>query len=123
MWVIRYILGKIILFLDWATSPTGLQRSEDEQQLVDEKLQQYRIYELPACPFCVKVRREAKRLGLNIERLNVRADVMAMEELTGQAGKYQVPCLRIDDDKGKSQWIYESGEIISLLRKEFLPAT
>lgn len=119
MQLIRFILGRIILFFDRITSPRSMERSESDQLKVDQKAQQYRLYELPACPFCVKVRREIKRLGLNISRLNVKTDANAMEELMAQAGKYQVPCLRVDDGNGASKWIYESSDIIDLLRKEF----
>ncbi len=122
MYLIRYILGRVILFVDWLTTPKSLVRSENDQKQVDARLRQYRIYELKACPFCVKVRREAKRLGLNITTLNVKSDVVAKQELESEAGKYQVPCLRINNDKGQSQWIYESDNIITLLRQEFLPA-
>ncbi len=119
MKLIRYLLGRIILFLDWATSPKSMVRSQAEQSLVDEKLSVLRLYELQACPFCVKVRRECKRLGLTIERINVKDDAADLRELESVGGKYQVPCLRISNEDGSSEWMYESSVIIDYLRREF----
>ena len=122
MQFIRYLLGRLILFLDWLTTPSSMIRSEQEQQLIRQKLQSYSLFELVACPFCVKVRRECKRLGLDIKRLNVRADKDSLLTLEQQGGKFQVPCLRIDKEDGGSEWLYESSEIIERLQRDFLLA-
>ena len=39
----------------------------------------------------------------------------AMDLLNG-GGKTQVPCLRIDNPDGETQWMYESDDIINYLR-------
>ena len=74
-----------------------------------------------ACPFCVKVRREIKRLGLNIPRTDVKKQANDMAELINEGGKFQVPCLRIDHAQNTT-WLYESDEIIKYLRESFLAA-
>ncbi len=67
MTFIRWILGKIILFLNAVFSPRGVKRSEEAQKSVDEKATHYALYQFEACPFCVKVRRAMKRQSVNIE--------------------------------------------------------
>jgi glutathione S-transferase len=37
-------------------------------------------------------------------------------------GKIQTPCLRITDQTGKVQWLYESKEIIRYLQQRFQTA-
>ena len=39
-------------------------------------------------------------------------------ELIAGGGKSEVPCLRIEDNKGEVRWMYESIEIIQYLKKE-----
>lgn len=123
MKAIRYILGRIILLVDWLTRPKSMVRTSAEQQLVDEKLKAYSLYELTACPFCVKVRRECTRLGLDIKRENVKVDAQALKRLESEGGKYQVPCLHIVAADGSVEWVYESTDVITRLRQDFLEPT
>ena len=58
-------------------------------------------------------------LGLNLRIKNVRKDSQAREELICGCGKPTVPCLRIDEKKGDTIWIYESNDIISILKEHF----
>lgn len=44
---------------------------------------------------------------------------MNREDLVRGGGKAKVPCLKITDQAGNSQWMYESGEIIQYLRGHF----
>ena len=39
-------------------------------------------------------------------------------ELIAGGGKKQVPCLRIEDERGDVQWMYESGDIIRYLKRQ-----
>ncbi|HBR97386.1 MAG TPA: NrdH-redoxin [Gammaproteobacteria bacterium] len=120
MRLIRFVLGRIILLVNWLTLPKGLERSEEAQRVVDEKLQDYRLYELTACPFCVRVRRECVRLSLPITRCNV-SDPAVKAELEAGGGQFQVPCLRIARADDADEWLYESAEIVAYLRQQFLP--
>jgi glutaredoxin len=114
--IARKVIGAVILGVDKITSPSAPSRSIEEQTLIDQKTNGLIIYEMIACPFCVKVRREIKRLGLNIKRINVKENAADMNTLVTQGGKFQVPCLRIERQQGV-EWLYESNDIIKYLRE------
>ena len=44
------------------------------------------------------------------------------DELTREGGQTKVPCLKITDAAGKSQWLYDSTVIIGYLRGRFAAA-
>lgn len=117
MFIIRWILGRIILFLNVVFAPKKRQRPQDEQQQIDAKTQAMALYQYPACPFCVKVRRTMRRQGLNIQTLDAKKSPHK-DELMTQGGKQQVPCLRIEEN-GQVQWLYESKDIINYLEQRF----
>ncbi len=112
----RKAIGTIILGINKLTSPSAPVRTPEQQTAIDQKTNGLIIYEMLACPFCVKVRREIKRLGFNIPRVDVKRNAEAMTELVNLGGKFQVPCLRIET-KGTATWLYESDEIINYLRR------
>jgi glutaredoxin len=119
MKIIRFVLGKIILFFDAAFTPKGMSRPAIEQAGVDSAARSLTLYQLQACPFCVKVRREMKRLSLSIPLRDVGTDPSAQAELM-QGGKIdQVPCLKIPEADGRITWLYESSEINAYLQKRF----
>ena len=60
-----------------------------------------------------------RRLGLNVQKLDAQQPGQNREALTSGGGKAKVPCLKITDRAGKTQWLYESGEIIKYLRGRF----
>ena len=111
----RKVIGAVILSADRITSPSGPVRLPEQQALIDQKTSELRVYEMLACPFCVKVRREIKRLGLNIQRADVKKNPADMETLINEGGKFQVPCLRIKKQHD-IKWLYESDDIIKYLR-------
>ncbi|MDV7338098.1 glutaredoxin [Terasakiella sp. A23] len=116
---VRWVLGRIILIVDFLTRPKFLVREQDAQAKVDEVTANMSIYQFKACPFCVKVRRQLRRQGLNIELRDAKENMTHKEELTQQGGRHKVPCLRIDQDGAETEWLYESKEIISYLEKKF----
>ena len=116
---VRWVLGQIIIFIDWLTRPKPLQRSPEEQAKVDEQTAKMALYQFQQCPFCVKTRRQIRRLNLNIETRDARNDPKWNSELIEQGGKYQVPCLKIVTDDGSVEWMYESSEINAYLEKRF----
>ena len=99
-----------------ADSPPG-----DEAR--GEAVEGLRLYHFASCPFCVKVRLAARRLGVQLEERNIRRDPGAREELLDGGGKTQVPCLRIEDNEvpqsGATRWLYESSDIIRYLESRF----
>lgn len=122
MAVIRWILGRLILLVDALTSPRGIKRPREAQALLDRHTASLTLYQFKACPFCVKVRRYLRRHTLNIETRDAKADPQHRTALLEGGGKIKVPCLRIEDEQGRSQWLYESSEIIRYLEQRYLQA-
>ena len=110
-------LGRLIVFFDWVFSPKKLKRSEKEQADVNQQVQSLKLYQFYACPFCIKTRRNMKRLNLPIETRNAQSGQYRAELLAG-GGEVKVPCLRIKE-QGKSTWMYESSDIIQYLDERF----
>ena len=118
MKIIRLVLGKIILAWDSIFSPTSMTRDPVKQAEVDKETASMTLYQLVACPFCVKVRRQIKRLGLKIALKDIDDPVVHLELMTG--GKQdQVPCLHIQDASGIVTWMYESSDINEYLVQRF----
>ncbi|WP_163936034.1 glutathione S-transferase N-terminal domain-containing protein [Paraferrimonas sp. SM1919] len=118
MKLIRWFLGKVILVGDFLTRPSLPKRTEQQQAELDAKTAQYQLYQYAACPFCVKVRRQIRRLGLNIELVDAKQD-QHRSDLIANAGKAMVPCLRINKADGSSEWMLESSDINAYLEKNY----
>lgn len=119
MGFIHKVLGALILFLDWLTTPTGVKREKESQDKVDIQTKELTLYQYKACPFCVKVRRTIKRQSLTIETLDAKRSEEAKQELLSGGGKLKVPCLKIAYSCGQEKWMYESKEIIRYLEDRF----
>ena len=120
MFLVRWILGRLILLLDWVFSPRGIKRTPDAQAVMDKQTAALALYQFQACPFCVKVRRAMKRHSLTIETRDAKNNPEARQELQDMGGKLKVPCLRIEDEQGQVQWMYESNDIIAYLEQRFV---
>lgn len=116
---VRWLLGQIIIFVDWITSPKPVQRAPEVQAEIDKQTATMALYQFQQCPFCVKTRRQIRRLALNIETRDARNDPKWNHELISEGGKYQVPCLKIIPTNGSVKWLYESTEINDYLCKKF----
>jgi glutathione S-transferase len=77
------------------------------------------LYQFTTCPFCIKVRQEMRRLSLPVERRDAQHNLKNRDDLQSGGGAFKVPCLKVTDANGQSQWIYESGAIIAYLRSRF----
>jgi len=118
---IRFILGPLLLLWELIFTPKGVARSPEAQQSIDEKTKYLTLYQYPACPFCIKVRRQIKRLSLNIELRDAKNNEEFRLELLSQGGKSQVPCLRIANSQNDQlEWLYESDIINSYLEKNYI---
>ncbi len=117
MKIIRWVLGRVILILDFITRPKKIKRKAVEQKKLDELLSNHSMYQFHTCPFCVKVRRYLRKNSLNIEIRDARNNLEHREELKKFGGKIQVPCLRIENSHNDVKWLYESDDIISYLDK------
>ena len=116
---LRLILTPFVLLWELVTTPKGIERAPAAQQQVDRATAQMALYQFKSCPFCIKVRREMKRLSLNIELRDAQHNTEHRNALMQGGGKPQVPCLRITDAQGNDTWLYESDAIIALLRSRF----
>ena len=61
MKIIRWVLGRIILILDFATRPKKMDRDINDQKKLDTLLENHSMYQFHTCPFCVKVRRYLRK--------------------------------------------------------------
>ena len=115
---IRAILGPIILLWDKLFPPVSLARDPQSQARVDAETAPLALYQFRAYPFCVKVRRQMRRLNLTIETRDTRRNERWRDELLREGGSPKVPCLRIEED-GETRWLYESSAINQYLTERF----
>lgn len=108
----------LLLFADRLTAPKPPNHSAETQKRLDQATSNHTLYQLVACPFCVKVRRQIRRQGLNIRMKDIAQDPRAGAELITGGKLDQVPCLRIDEAAGV-RWLYESDAINEYLKKSF----
>jgi glutaredoxin len=117
--LIRNLLGGIIAAIDFITRGSKLKRTAEAQQQVETELEKLALFQFFACPFCIKTRRAMHKLNLPIVKRNASQGSPFRDELLQGGGKVQTPCLRIEQD-GAVQWLYESSEIITYLKKRFV---
>ncbi|MBQ0780761.1 MAG: glutathione S-transferase N-terminal domain-containing protein [Thalassolituus oleivorans] len=106
-------LGLIFVFVSWLTNPKPMKRSEADQAAAQAKAKDLALYQLYACPFCLKTRRAMRRLNVDIEKRDIK-HLQNREALETQGGRVKVPCLRIGEGSD-AQWLYESSDIIQYL--------
>lgn len=120
--LLRVILGPFILLTEWLTRPKGVVRSAADQAGVDAACRQMALYQFGTCPFCMKVRQELRRHSLTVELRDAQHSADNRQALLAQGGSGKVPCLRITDEHGAVQWLYQSGAIINYLQQRFAVA-
>jgi len=120
MALIRFMLGRLILFFNWLFTPRSIVRAPEAQAAIDAQTASLVLYQYEACPFCVKVRRSLKPHALKIETRDVKRNQIAREELLAGGGELQVPCLRIEEGELGYRWMYESSDIIRYLEGRFV---
>jgi len=76
------------------------------------------LYHYDSCPFCAKTRRVIDELGLQVELKNIQHNHKHHIDLKNGGHKTQVPCLRVEQATGDTQWLYESDEIINFLAQQ-----
>ena len=77
------------------------------------------LYQTRSCPYCEYVRSLMRRIGLDLELRDINASSALRMELIEATGRQTVPCLRIDHDDGRSEWLHESADIIEYLEEHF----
>ena len=116
---LRIVLGPVMLLKEAVTRPKGLSRPPAAQVAVDQQCESLALYQYATCPFCTRVRQEMARLSLNIKRIDAQHEGVDRQALMQQGGQAKVPCLKITDATGGSQWLYESDKIIGYLQGRF----
>lgn len=117
--VLRFFVGRIVLLLNFLTLPRKGRRSAEELQALTADINRLSLYQFSACPFCVKVRRQMRRLNLAIECRDARKNPIFKKELLAEGGRLKVPCLRIEKAGGEVLWMYESEDINRYLEQTF----
>jgi len=116
---LRIVLGPVMLLKEKLTRPQGVVRPQTVQQSIDLQCQSLALYHYKTCPFCMKVRQEMSRLSLDIKRIDAQPPGIDRDTLTREGGQTKVPCLKITDAAGQSQWLYDSEKIVGYLRQRF----
>lgn len=112
---LRFVIGPVMLMWEFLTRPRALVRAHAAQEKLDQQCRNIVLYQYRTCPFCIRVRQEIRRLSLNIERRNVEKSGPNREHLVRGGGLAKVPCLKITDQAGHSQWLYDSAAIMAYL--------
>ncbi len=116
---VRTVLGPFMLLKERLTQPSGLVREPAAQAAVDQQCRALVLYQFRTCPFCIKVRQEMRRLSLSIEQRDAQHNSAHRAELQQGSGATKVPCLRIIDENGQTQWLADSKSIIAYLNGRF----
>lgn len=118
---LRVVLGPFMLLKERLTQPRGVVREPALQTTVNLQCRNLALYQFRTCPFCIKVRQEMRRLSLPIEQRDAQHDAAHRAELLQGSGATKVPCLKITDANGQSQWLSDSNAIVAYLRGRFAP--
>ena len=116
---LRLVLGPVMLLKERLTQPKGVQRDAAAQAAVDLQCQSMALYQFNTCPFCIKTRQEMRRLSLPIEKRDAQHNAANRDELQQGTGATKVPCLKITDANGNTQWLQDSTAIVAYLRARF----
>ncbi|MBE0483309.1 MAG: glutathione S-transferase N-terminal domain-containing protein [Bacterioplanes sp.] len=79
---------------------------------------QYALYYYDSCPFCQRVLHALPNVKVAVEQRNVLKNPEFRQQQAKATGRTTVPCLLIQDDQGKEQWLFESADIIRFLQNQ-----
>ena len=116
---LRIVLAPFMILAEKLSTPKSVERSPEAQAEVDKACENLALYQFRTCPFCIKVRKQMARLGLNIEVRDSQLDPQHKQDLLEGGGKVKVPCLQIQQDDGNVKWLYESDDINAYLQQRF----
>ncbi len=119
--LLRRLLMPFMLIYAAVSKPKPVTRDEKAQAKVDADCRTLTLYQFATCPFCIKVKKEVHRLALPIGMANVQKDEQARMDLEHGGGRVKVPCLKIEHEDGRTEWMYESSDINNYLRERFAP--
>lgn len=78
----------------------------------------FALYYYDSCPYCQRVLQVLPSLKVAVEKCNVRNEPKWHQEKLAATGNTQVPCLKITEDDGAEQWMFESADIIRFLQRQ-----
>ena len=84
-----------------------------------KRLKGHQLFYFTTCPYCIKVRLALWWMELELPLKDIRLLPENKADLIAGGGKKQVPCLRIEDERGGVKWMYESRDIIRYLKRQF----
>ncbi|MFK5947962.1 MAG: glutathione S-transferase N-terminal domain-containing protein [Methylococcales bacterium] len=106
---------------NWFRKKASMQKRENTNFIglsrTNEKVTNLQLFYFASCPYCIKVRIALWWMKIEIPNNNILSNPEFKAELISGGGKKQVPCLRIEMENNKIQWLYESRDIIRYLRK------
>ena len=108
------------MFSMFNQSVDPIERSAEAQAQVDAQTAKIQLYHFDSCPFCARVRSTIEELALKIEYRNTQMDPKNSNDLLAGGGKRTVPALRIEQEDGSIQWMYESSDIVNYLHERFV---
>ena len=76
----------------------------------------YALYYYDQCPFCQMVLSVLNNSSVKVELRNTLQDPNNRKDLIEGGGRATVPCLRIEDEAGQVQWMYESRDIAQYVK-------
>jgi len=76
----------------------------------------YSLYYHNMCPFCLRVLSVLPGVKENVQKRDVMRNPEFRQQQQKATGRTTVPCLLIEDEQGKEQWMYESADIIRFLK-------
>ena len=118
---LRLVLTPFVLLYEKLTTPQAVKHSSETQAAIDDATSHLALYQFRTCPFCIRVRKELARLGIDIELRDAQNDPQHRADLQAGGGRVTVPCLRISREDGSDEWLYESEDINAWLRERFDP--
>lgn len=114
----RKLKGKALDIVDRMVPVRPLERSQQEQTLLDRESRRMHLYFTRTCPSSITVRRQCQRLGLKVVEKDVLRVNAYRNELVNGGGVPRIPCLRIDDEQG-GRWLYSPETIIDYLKGRY----
>jgi len=77
------------------------------------------LYYFKPCPYCFRVLRALKKLGVEFEKRDIHADPRYQADLIAARGRKTVPVLRINSSDGEERWLPESRDIVRYLKSTY----
>lgn len=77
------------------------------------------LYYYEGCPWCSRVTRALRALGVEVEMRDILRDRRHMDDLVRARGRRTVPVLRIAKADGRDEWMPESADIVRYLVERF----